>query len=517
MEHNFDLHIQDHSEKNAWHWIKRKSMRRGFALFLSIVLAAGTCMPTLAAEQPVQETTDESLQANPEQAAEEETETLQNDTEDVSTETGSDEGAAEKTDTEDKETSEEITDTTGEETAVETEEETTGELNEETAGETTADETETADEASDSDSAQVAGEESVQSADAKLSGADAAGSSGASSEPEVPDWLKDYEYHINEYDNTIILYQYQGSETELTVYGTAVIGDKEYQVYADEVCPWGNQVTSLTFTDGFQFRKIQSGSYYFSSMSSLEMIDLGNADFSEFTIPVGVKELMFRDCLNLQTLIVPGDIGYPIRLSGAFADDKGNVFKGPAQEPDHVTTYTRVEIDGWLKDYSFTASGNRVVLLGYGGEEEEHLTVHGSAEIIGNQYDEIEFTNFIGTGYYYNLSQSLTEVTFEKGVILSEDSSNLLKGCKKLTTVDMSEADVSEVVNMDDMFAGCESLATIMTPKNLTCDAVLSLRISLKASRSPKQQLTKVIGSNTLTIRSRIILLSLRAACMELN
>ena len=52
MEHNFDLHIQDHSEKNAWHWIKRKSMRRGFALFLSIVLAAGTCMPTLAAEQP---------------------------------------------------------------------------------------------------------------------------------------------------------------------------------------------------------------------------------------------------------------------------------------------------------------------------------------------------------------------------------------------------------------------------------------------------------------------------------
>ena len=144
------------------------------------------------------------------------------------------------------------------------------------------------------------------------------------------------------------------------------------------------------------------------------------------------------------------------------------------QEPDQVTTYTRVEVDGWLKDYNFSASGNRVVLLGYGGEEEEHLTVHGSAEIIGNQYDEIEFTNFIGTGYYYNLSQSLTEVTFEKGVILSEDSSNLLKGCKKLTTVDMSEADVSEVVNMDDMFAGCESLATIMTPKNLTCDAGLT-------------------------------------------
>ena len=96
MEHNFDLHIKDPSEKNAWHWIKRKTMRRGFALFLSIVLAACTCMPALAAEQPAQETTDESVQTNPEQAAEEETETLQNDTEDVSTETGSDEGAAER-------------------------------------------------------------------------------------------------------------------------------------------------------------------------------------------------------------------------------------------------------------------------------------------------------------------------------------------------------------------------------------------------------------------------------------
>ena len=98
----------------------------------------------------------------------------------------------------------------------------------------------------------------------------------------------------------------------------------------------------------------------------------------------------------------------------------------------------------------------------------------GSAEINGNQYDEIEFKNFIGTGYYYSLSQSMTEITFEKGVILGEDSSNLLKGCKKLTTVDMSEVDASEVVDMDGMFGGCESLITIMTPKNLTCYAGLT-------------------------------------------
>ena len=38
----------------------------------------------------------------------------------------------------------------------------------------------------------------------------------------------------------------------------------------------------------------------------------------------------------------------------------------------------------------------------------------------------------------------------------------------------MSEADVSEVENMDDIFAGCGALTTIMTPKNLTCDASLT-------------------------------------------
>ena len=113
MEHNFDLHIQDHSEKNAWHWIKRKSMRRGFALFLSIVLAAGTCMPTLAAEQPVQETTDETVPAETEQTAEGGTEVLQESTEEVSTEAVTEDTAAVETDTEDKETPEEITTAAG--------------------------------------------------------------------------------------------------------------------------------------------------------------------------------------------------------------------------------------------------------------------------------------------------------------------------------------------------------------------------------------------------------------------
>ena len=274
MEHNFDLHIQDSSEKNVWKRIKRKSMRRGLALFLAVVLAAGTCMPTLAAEQPVQETTDETAPAEIEQTKEGETETPEENTEDISSETGTENNAAEGNDTGDKITPEEIPAATEEENDVETSEETSAETEEAaemaSTDEAAADEVEET-EGSGAKSAQTAGEESVYSSDAKLSGADAA---GETSEPEVPDWLKDYDYHMNDYDGTIVLYSYLGSETELTVYGTAVIGDKEYQVYADEVCPWGNRITSLTFTDGFQFRRIQSGSYYFSSMSSLETLDL---------------------------------------------------------------------------------------------------------------------------------------------------------------------------------------------------------------------------------------------------
>ena len=177
--------------------------------------------------------------------------------------------------------------------------------------------------------------------------------------------FQDYSFEVNEEDNSIKLIQYKGYEEELTVYGTAVIGDKEYQVYAGEYCPWGDDITRLTCSDGFQFRKIDMGESYFYPMSSLQMLDLGNADFSQVFVYNKDSVIGVGESYELQSLILPSGAACPFRLYGAFADDKGNVFSRINVEPDHVTAYSRADIDGWLSFYSFTASGNRIVLKEY--------------------------------------------------------------------------------------------------------------------------------------------------------
>ena len=72
MEHNYDLLKPKAGGQKRSGKIKRRSMKRLIAMLLSVVLAAGTCLPAMAAEQPEIQTEEAGVTASTdiEQAAE---------------------------------------------------------------------------------------------------------------------------------------------------------------------------------------------------------------------------------------------------------------------------------------------------------------------------------------------------------------------------------------------------------------------------------------------------------------
>ena len=308
-----------------------------------------------------------------------------------------------------------------------------------------------------------------------MDGSDTASESGEPAEAGktrgqvVPQWLRDYEFTLNEDDLTIYLNSYAGADLEVTVYGTVTIGDKEYQVYLGNECPWGENVSKLTCAEGIRFGQVKSYSY-FSNMD-LEELDLGGADFSSYEPNTGANFLDLRNNDSLKTIVLPVGVEAGIQISGLYVDEDGNYYSNMRIRPDHVFTITKAEsISDWLKNYAFTGSGNRIVLSEHLEKYTSVLTVPGNAEIDGEAINEVVVTT---DSLKYGLSD-VQEIIFEQGVILAENSSGLFSNKENLNHVDMSNLDVSEATDMSSMFTGCSSLQKIETPKNCTLDVELT-------------------------------------------
>lgn len=268
MEPNFDLHILKNSGKNGWHKIKRKNMRRSIALLLSVILAAGTCMSAVAAEQPVQEETVESVTTEIEQAATEETAS-----ESEAADTGIEEAAGDQV------------------------------ADEATAGEVEEADTEEIIEDSDIEEVQVAGEENDHVSEEKMAADDVI--SGESGEPEevlsesgepeageTSDWLKYFDYQID--GGKVILTggmhgvdyywraPYDGvSELDsFTVPATARVDGVTYNtVEVASGIEW--LCNHLSFESGVVFA--EDSSNFFSRTNTLHSIDLSNTNTSNVT------------------------------------------------------------------------------------------------------------------------------------------------------------------------------------------------------------------------------------------
>ena len=486
MEHNYDLLKPKAGAKDKRGKIKRKSMRRLMAMLLSAVLAAGTCLPAMAVETTQTEEAGGAASTHIEQAAEVQPEESSNEavTEDSS------EAASSEVTVNDEENVGQAADPADDnsENAVVTG---GGDSNV-----NAADSDEIAGEAVTSDAAEIAAEEEPKGA-VETDGADSSGASESGNPQNIEvnsPWLNDYDFNVIPEEGTITLYRYNGSDSVITVPGSIMVGDTEYQVKAEKFT-WQSGITSITFEGGYPF----SGSdrYFFETMTDLEVLDLRNVYCSYD------NEQWLDRCYKLKTIYLPDRNNWSTMLPGMFKDEEGNhYFCLPVQNPNSIRL-DAVTCDEWLEDFSYEIDWNNAIkLTGYHGQKTD-LVIPGHAEIDGEQYNEVRIANNIWSSD--GVSSGIKSLKLENGVKLGYDTPfgneidsifagmeslesfdgselggfqfsyacDLFEGCINLRTVDLSGFDFSRCSGAPRLFEGCDDLDTIETPVNVTSSVEL--------------------------------------------
>ena len=258
----------------------RRTGKEALAILLSVVLAAGTCLPAYGAEAG--EDTAESINVAETAEASAEEPTVEEPEE-----ASGQEPAAEET--------EDIT----EEMAPEQEEDPAAEetgMPEEAIPEGISEEEETA----EGDSTVETAEEIVEGeAEDLLAG-------------NTSDWLSDYSYSVM--SDRIKLEGYSGNDSGILVPGSAVIDGIQYNTVEISAGLWPG-VESLYFERGVVFPDNSSG--LFQNMQNLRLIDLNDIDTSNVTN----MDSMFNDCYRLRSLDVSG-------FDTSNVTDMGGMFSG---------------------------------------------------------------------------------------------------------------------------------------------------------------------------------------------
>jgi len=470
MEKDYGFHVMNGEIHGRPVRVRNGMMKRCIAVILSALLAVGTSIPAVAAE-PVQTQTEETGTALSENA-----EAMEEDSEN--------EVAAESESLEEKDINEEdpyspIIEEIEEES--DSEEMPVVDAVDEVG---TSEETNTDEDSLDETSKKTGNEESADTEESENNSPEEVTEEGTEEQKETSGWLEDYSYELN--NDSVCLTSYNGSETDVVVPGSAEIEGKTYPVSLS--CHvWGAQITSLTFEDGVTFN---SASGMFANMTSLESISfspstkirtwdvsymfqdcskLKELDLSMIDNRYGESYQMLQGCVSLQKIITPVGVGSSVELPAAFKGQDGKIYYEIPSDLEQSITLTRVEASDWLSDYKYSISDDRIILEKYIGiipeEDQRRYSVPGSADVDSVHYDKIELSRDI-----WSSMGGAVELSFGRGVVFPADSDRLFAYLEKLTTIDLSEVDVSGAVTMEQLFDGCNALSTIKTPINLSFD-----------------------------------------------
>ena len=302
---------------------------------------------------------------------------------------------------------------------------------------------------------------------------------------EVPQWLEEYEFSFDRSNKDVVLENYNGTASEITMPASVTLAGTEYDVKVDS-CPWKTGVTNLSFEGSESLRYVDPN--FFGAMQDLEVLDLHNVNCK------WQNYQSFDGCANLKTIYIPANCSWESALPGLFKDENGNSYSYLPSNIPNITRLDAVTCDAWLKDFSYRIDGNQLTLTGYHGDKTE-VVVPGSAVVDNTTYDEVWIAGNIWQ------SSSVESLTFGNGVQFGESTPggnsiyNLFSGLSTLESVDFSEVNVEwfdaaqyvfndchnlKYVDLsgfdftycyqaDGFFDYCNSLETIETPVNVQC------------------------------------------------
>ena len=113
----------------------------------------------------------------------------------------------------------------------------------------------------------------------------------------------------------------------------------------------------------------------------------------------------------------------------------------------------------WMEDWVYELTDDYIWLHAYIGSETTY-TVPSSAMIDGKTYTT-KIGSWTKTQQPKLRTGTITNLGFEKGVVLNSDLNSLFYGCSKLASLDVTNFDTNNVIDMSKMFIGCQNLTTL--------------------------------------------------------
>lgn len=221
----------------------------------------------------------------------------------------------------------------------------------------------------------------------------------------------DWNYTLDDTDNTITLNYYTGSSTDVTVYGSYPIKGKVY-------------ATKLASNDAGS-----KDAYMFAGLSNLKTVKFSNHIDTSETINMGY---MFYNCSGLTSINVSG-------IDTSKVQKMNQMFYG-------CSALTQLDVSNFD-----TSNVTSMKSMFYGCESLSSLDIRGwNTENVKNM-----------SYMFYNCKKitSLNLVAFDTSNVT--DMSNMFYYCESLSNLDVRGWNTSNVTNMYRMFMRCESLTSI--------------------------------------------------------
>ena len=247
---------------------------------------------------------------------------------------------------------------------------------------------------------------------------------------------ENYEYELNEENNTIKLKKYIGSSPIVNIYSYYELNDKKYipslnSGWSGSLFKNNTVVENITFYNTIDV----NANGFFSGCTNLKKVDFSKADSVKMTL----FQSMFAKCSSLTEIKGMEKI---IPYKNPSINRIAYMFQG-------CSSLKKIDLT-FLKDYSI-GMGLTSTFSGCSSLEEIDLTgLTSKIDYLGTAFDGCSSLKIIKGLENLNVS--------------TPNMSYAFRNCNSLEELDLSNWDLSQVTNMGGTFLNCTSLKTLKIP-----------------------------------------------------
>ena len=268
--------------------------------------------------------------------------------------------------------------------------------------------------------------------------------------------LSDWEFKEFKSTNTIVLYKYNGSSTDIVIPGE-INGMLVKIASIDCFSTLKDTLTSITFKEvgGNKIQTPVSLSKLFSDFINLKEVDLGGLD----TSTVNNMSSMFTNCTSL-TNITFGDT-----FNTSNVTNMSSMFRGCSSlENLDLSKFDKSQVLNMSYMFKDCTNLKNLNLSKFDTHKVSDMRYmfDGCKSLISIDLSKFNTSNVEHMRYMFNNCESLSNLDLGNfDTRKTSDIDNMFKGCSSLTSLDLSSFNTENVITMTNLFLGCSSLTDV--------------------------------------------------------